>query len=52
MAFVHLVRKVHLEKRDRPKTDLDMFFVVTALKKLFAERDVLARTLEGERVGA
>ncbi len=52
MAFVHLVRRVHLEKRDRPRTDLDMLFVVTALKDFFAEQDVLARTLEGERVGA
>jgi hypothetical protein len=52
MAFVHLVRKVHLEKRDRPRADLDMLFVVTALKDFFAEQDVLARTLEGERVGA
>ncbi len=52
MAFVHLVKKVHLEKRDLPRTDLDMLFLVTTLKDFFAEHDVLARTLEGERVGA
>jgi hypothetical protein len=52
MAFVHLVKRVHLEKRDRPAADLDMLFIVTSLKDFFAERDVIARTLEGEKVGA
>lgn len=52
MAFVQLVKTVHLEKRDLPRTDLDMLFVVTSLKGFFAEHDVIARTLEGEKVGA
>lgn len=52
LAFVHVVKQVHLEQRDRPKTDLDMLFVVTSLKDFFAEHDVIARTLEGETVGA
>ena len=52
MAFVHLVKRVHLERRDRPTADLDMLFVVTALNDFFAEHDVIARTLEGEEVGA
>ena len=52
MAFVHLVRKVHLEPRASPKGDLDMLFLVTALNDFFAEHDVIARTLEGEKVGA
>jgi hypothetical protein len=52
MAFVHLVKRVHLEKRDLPRTDLDMVFLVTALKDFFAEHDVIARTLEGQKVGA
>ncbi len=52
MAFVHLVKRVHLEKRDRPAADLDMLFVVTSLKELFTEHEVIARTLEGEKVGA
>jgi hypothetical protein len=52
MAFVHLVKRVHLEKRDRPTTDVDMLFIVTSLKDFFAERDVIARALEGEKVGA
>lgn len=52
MAFAHLVKKVALEKRELPRTDFDMLFLVTALKDFFAEHDVLARTLEGERVGA
>lgn len=52
MAFVHLVKRVHLEKRDRPRCDLDMLFLVTSLKDIFAEHDVLAQTLQGEKVGA
>ncbi len=52
MAFVHLVKKVHLEKRDLPRSDLDMLFLVTSLKNFFAEHDIMARTLQGEKVGA
>ena len=52
MAFVHLVKQVHLEKRGRPACDLDMLFVVNSLKEFYAEHDVFARTLEGEKVGA
>jgi hypothetical protein len=51
MAFVHLVKTIHLERRDLPKTDLDMLFLVTSLKDFFAEHDVIARTLAGETVG-
>jgi len=52
MVFVDLVKRVHLLKRDLPTSDLDMLFLVTSLEELFAEHDVLARTLEGETVGA
>jgi hypothetical protein len=52
MAFVHLVKRAHLEKRDLPKTDFDMLFLVSSLKDFFAEHDVIARTLDGEKVGA
>jgi hypothetical protein len=52
MAFVHLVKRVHLDKRELPRTDLDMLYIVASLKDFFAERDVIARTLEGEKVGA
>ncbi len=52
MAFVHLVKKVHLEKNGFPRCDLDVLFLVTTLKDFFAEHEVLARTLEGETVGA
>ena len=52
MVFVHVVKRVHLEKRDVPRADLDMLFLVTALKDFFAEHDVIARTLDGEKVGA
>ncbi len=52
MAFVHLVKRVHLEKRDPPRGDLDMLFIVTSLQDFFAEHDVIARALEGEKVGA
>jgi hypothetical protein len=52
MAFVHLVKRVHLEKRDLPSGDLPMLFFVTYLQGFFAEHDAIARTLEGEKVGA
>ncbi len=52
MAFVHMVKQVHLEKRAAPPSDVDMLFLVTSLKDFFAEHDVLVRTLEGEKVGA
>jgi hypothetical protein len=52
MAFVHVVKNVHLEKRDRPAGDLDLLFLVTALEGFFAEHDVIARALVGEKVGA
>jgi hypothetical protein len=46
------VKRVHLEKRGLPTTDLDMLFLVTTLKDFFDEHGVIARTLEGEKVGA
>ena len=52
MAFVRLVKTVLLEKRAFPRCDLDMLFLVTALKDFFSEHDVIARTLDGEKVGA
>jgi hypothetical protein len=52
MAFVHLVKKVHLEKRAFPRADLDMLFLVASLEDFFAEHDAIARTLDGEKVGA
>jgi hypothetical protein len=52
MAFVHFVKTVHLEKKDRPTSDVDMLFLVKTLEGFFFEHDVLARTLEGEKVGA
>jgi hypothetical protein len=52
LAFVHLVKKAHLSKSEQPASDVDLLFVVKALAELFSEREVIARTLEGERVGA
>jgi hypothetical protein len=52
MAFVHLVKQVSLEKRALPATDLDMLFLVASLERFFAEHEVIARTLDGEKVGA
>jgi hypothetical protein len=52
MAFVHLVKKVHLEKQELPRSDLDLLYLVTALKDFFSEHEIIARTLEGEKVGA
>lgn len=51
LAFVHFVKNVHLDQR-APASDVDMLFLVTSLKDFFAEHDVLARTLEGDKVGA
>ena len=52
LALVHLVKKVHMEKRDLPRGDLDLLFLVAALKDFFSEHEVIARTLAGEKVGA
>jgi hypothetical protein len=52
MAFVHLVNTVHLQKHAFPRHDLDALFLVTALRDFFSEHTVIARTLEGEKVGA
>jgi hypothetical protein len=52
MAFVHLVKKVHLQKGDLPDGDFDMLFLVKGLAEYFSEHEVIARALEGERVGA
>ena len=52
MAFLHLVKKVHLQKQEPPSSDLDMLFLVSSLREFFAEHEVIARTLGGEKVGA
>ena len=52
MALVRLVRRVSLERRDAPRCDLDMPYLVSVLSEFFAEHEVLARTLDGEKVGA
>jgi hypothetical protein len=52
MVFVHLVKMVLLEKRAFPRSDLDLLFLVKALEEYFSEHEVIARTLEGEKVGA
>jgi hypothetical protein len=52
MAFIHLVKKVHLEKRELPASDLDTLYLVKTLAEFFSEHAVLARALQGEKVGA
>lgn len=52
MAFVHLIKNHYVERRPAPSNDLDLLYVVAALKDFFAEHDVIARTLAGETVGA
>jgi hypothetical protein len=52
MAFVHFVKKVHLEKRAFPDSDLDMLFVMTSLKEFFDDHTAVAQTLDGAKVGA
>lgn len=51
MAFVHLVKKAHFDHA-LPRTDLDMAYLVQVLQEYLGEHDVIARTLQGERVGA
>ena len=41
VAFVHLVKKYRLEKRDLPRTDFDMLFLVMSLRDFFAQHDVV-----------
>jgi hypothetical protein len=52
MACVHFVKRIHFEEREPPVADFDMLYFVTSLKDFFAEHEVIARTLEGEKVGA
>ena len=52
MAFMKFVLKVFTGKCEAPHGDLDMLYVVSVLEGFFAEHDVIARTLQGERVGA
>jgi hypothetical protein len=52
MAFVQMVKRAHFGNREAPRGDVDLLFVVTALKDYFSEHDVIARTLDGEKVGA
>lgn len=52
MAFVHVVKTVFIDATDAPQGDFDMGFFVKVLEPFFAEHDVLARTLSGERVGS
>ena len=51
MALVKFVVQVHM-KRDAPACDLDLLHVARVLEGFFAEHEVIARTLQGERVGA
>ena len=51
MAIVHLVKRVHLEKRDPPQADLDLLFIVTSLQDFFAEHDVIAHAGRGKGGG-
>ncbi len=52
MAFVHMVKTSQLQGQVLPGEDVDMLFVVAALKDFFSEHDVIARALAGEKVGA
>jgi len=51
MALVHLVKRQHLERREAPRGDVDLLYLMSALKDYFAEHDVLRRTLAGEKIG-
>ena len=52
MAFVRIVTRVHVDKRDAPRADVDSLFLVKVFHDFFSEHDVLKRTLAGEKVGA
>ena len=52
MAFVHVVKRFFIEKQETPRSDFDMRYFATVLESFFAEHDVLARTLAGEKVGS
>jgi hypothetical protein len=52
MTLVRLVIRTSLQKSLAPQTDLDMLYLARVLADFFAEHDVIARTLQGERVGA
>jgi hypothetical protein len=52
LAFVHFVKKILLENQDPPQCNLDALFLVQTLEELFSQHEVIARTLEGEIVGA
>lgn len=52
MALVHLVKRHDLERHEAPRGDVDLLYLMSALKDYFAEHDVLSRTLAGEKVGA
>ncbi len=51
-AFVRFVQRLHLEKCEPPRSDLDAVFLVKTLRDFFSEHAVLARALAGDRVGA
>ena len=52
MAFVQFVKIVYIDKSELPRGDIDMLFVAKTLQHFFAEHEVIARTLEGDKVGA
>ena len=52
MALVHLIKRYHLEHRDTPRGDVDLLYLMSALKDYFVEHDVLRRTLAGEKLGS
>lgn len=52
MAFTHVVKNHFIEKADAPQGGFDMLYFVKVLQTFFAEHEVIARTLEGEKVGA
>ena len=49
MALVHLVKRHHLERREAPREDVDLLYLMKALEGYFAEHDVLPHTLGGKK---
>jgi hypothetical protein len=51
MALVKFIVEAY-SKQQAPESNLDLLYVAKVLEGFFAEHEVIARTLRGEKVGA
>jgi hypothetical protein len=52
MIYTIALRRCYFDKSDTPTGDFDMAFFVRVLEEFFSDKEVVQRTLNGERVGA